>query len=156
MELRARRSFKIKANEKAKALSKYLPQNTTASYLYENGKGQRFYVLAFNALKSEDELYLLNYYRQKHIITAVKWLCGKDLPVVCAKNPRLYTICAENNGKMAVALFNIETDEILKPVIKLDKAYKSVSFINCEGSLDGDTVTLSEIPPYGFCAFETE
>lgn len=148
--------YKITANENAEVLSTFVPSGTTASYLYQNSKGQRFYLLAFNALKSEDESYLLNYYRQKHMISAIKWLCGKDLPMVCLKNPRLYTICAEKDGKTAISLFNIEMDEILKPVIKLDKKYTKISCTGCDGTLDGDTVTLSDISPYGFALIEVE
>ena len=148
--------YKIEANKNANILSTFSPYDTAGSYLYENSKSQRFYVLAFDASKTEDEQYLLSYYRQKHLISSVEWLCGKVLPVICTKNPRLYTICAEKDGKMSVSLFNISVDEIINPVIKLDKTYTKINSTGVIGTVDKNTVTLSEIPPYGYALFEIE
>jgi hypothetical protein len=55
---------------------------------------------------------------------------------------------------MAVALANVFMDEILTPTIRLDKPYKRIRFAGCDGRLDGDTVTLSDLSPYAFAAFE--
>ena len=148
--------YKIEANKNAKALSTFLPCGTVGSYLYENSKKQRFCVLAFDASRTEDEQYLLSYYRQKQLLSAIEWLCGKSLPISCVKNPRLYSICAEKDGKMAVALFNVNVDEIINPVIVFDKEYKKINCITGSGRLDGNTAVLSEISPYGFALIELE
>ena len=34
--------------------------------------------------------------------------------------------------------------------------YNEIRFIGCEGKLEGDKVQLSDISPYGFCAFEVK
>ena len=51
---------------------------------------------------------------------------------------------------------NFFEDYISEPVIKLDKSYSEIKFINCTGKLDGDTVYLSKIQPYEFAAFEVK
>ena len=100
--------------------------------------------------------YYLNYYRQQGIVDAVSWLCGKCLPAVLTKNPYLYIQTAKgNDGSMAVGLFNMNYDEIIDPVITLDKCYSEIEFLNCEGSLKGDKVILSgDIQPYSAVFFE--
>ena len=57
---------------------------------------------------------------------------------------------------MSVVLFNVFEDEILAPQVTLDKAYDSVRVVNGNGTLKADTVTLSDIPPFGFVAFEVK
>ena len=55
---------------------------------------------------------------------------------------------------MAVGLWNFFADPVLSPTVELDNAYASVRCLNCEGTLDGNRVHLSDIPPFGFAAFE--
>ena len=157
---------KIKCSEKAKVLTRFLPDNTPASYIYENEKGFKFYVLAHDAcylngasfhfqnLKCPN--YLVNYYRQKHLVEISEWLGGKKLPAVCLKNPRLYMLTSKNENAMSVLMVNIFPDDVLSPEIKLDKEYKEIKFVNCSGELKGDKVYLSDITPYGFAAFEVK
>ena len=57
---------------------------------------------------------------------------------------------------MAVGLWNCFADDIKKPVVTLDKEYKEIKFINCEGELSGNKVTLSYMKPYSFAAFEVK
>ncbi len=58
---------------------------------------------------------------------------------------------------MTVALYNMHFDEIFTPTITLDKEYSSIRFLNCEGSLKGNTVTLSmDILPYDYAIFEVK
>ena len=63
-------------------------------------------------------------------------------------------IAKKDNNSMTVGLWNIFPDEILKPIIYLDRDYSEISFINCSGRLDGNKVFLSEIAQYGFAGFE--
>lgn len=56
---------------------------------------------------------------------------------------------------MAVGLWNLFPGSVLNPKIDLDGKYTSADFYNCEGTLNGDTITLKEeILPYSF-AFVT-
>lgn len=146
---------KIQCSEKAKVLSVFLPDKTPASYLYENEEGIRFLVLAcdlYNAVDNAD--YTNNYYRQAQLIEAIEWIGEKKFPAVCEKNPNLYLLTSSDGEAMSVALLNIFLDEILNPVIRLNRNYLEIKFVNCSGRLEGDKVYLSEIAPYGFAAFE--
>jgi len=158
---------KIECHEKATVLSRFLPDHSPASYLYENANGMRFFVLALdyyasheNSLsiprcKNPSRNYFNNYYRQADLIRAIEWLCKKPLPASCPKNPNLYLLASKGeNGAMSVALANVHLDDVFSPTVKLDRAYQSVRGVNCTGVLNGDTMTLSDLPPYGFAAFE--
>ena len=63
---------------------------------------------------------------------------------------------ATDGKKMSVLLLNLFPDEITKPKITLDKAYRNAKFVHCSGKLECDVLHLSEIEPYGFAAFEVE
>ena len=65
-------------------------------------------------------------------------------------------VASKNEKAMSVALANIFLDDIYEPVVRLDKEYSEIRFVNCTGRLEGDTVYLSDIPPYGFVAFEVK
>ena len=58
---------------------------------------------------------------------------------------------------MAVALFNMNFDEIIEPVITLDNQYNEIKCLNCKGTLCENKVTLEgEIAPYGGAIFEVK
>jgi len=141
--------------EEVTVLSTFVPTESPAAYTYENEKGQRFYVLAHDLFMSEEcPNYFNNYYRQAQTIEAIEWLCGKKLPATCVKHPNLYILAASDGDKMSVAISNIFMDEVFEPVIQLDRIYREIRFLNCTGILNGDKVILSDIPAYGFIAFE--
>ena len=159
----------IACREQATVISKFLPNGSPASYLYENGDGLRFFVLAYDhyashentlstaSVKNPNTNYFNNYCRQADLIRAIEWLGKKPLPATCPKNPGLYLLTSKDEtGAMSVALCNVHLDDVLQPTIKLDQSYSSARFVNCTGTLNGDTITLSDIPPYGFAAFEVE
>ena len=68
--------------------------------------------------------------------------------------PETELLVRRDENSMAVAVLNIYYDEIIDPVIRLDKAYSHLTCINCTGRLEGDRVLLDTIPPYGFAAFQ--
>lgn len=150
---------KIVCDPKAVPLSYLLPDESIGSYLYENANGQRFMVLAYRADLGTCNNYLNTYSRQEQLIDSVKWLCGKELPAVCTKNPFLYIITSKNHDKtkMSVALFNIFADPIIAPKVVLDSEnYTLVSTANCEANIEHNTVTLSDLPAFGIAAFEVK
>lgn len=154
------KSHKAECKEGIIADSVYLPDNCPASYRYENKTGQRFYVFLTDMYRNDIENcpYFLNYYRQQQLTDGVFWLCGTKLPAVCNKNPYLYIQAAKgNDGSMSIGVYNMNFDEVTEPVIYLDKSYKKIEFVNCEGSLQEDVVTLSrDIPPYSAVFFEVK
>ncbi len=144
-------------SDSAEVLSIFKPDNTTASYRYENAQGQRFLVLGYDAyIHNLNKNYFNNYYRQEQIAKNVEWLCGKKLPAMVFKNPNLYILASKDENSMAVALANVFIDDVLEPIIQLDRKYSEIRFVNCSGRLDGDKVYLSDITPYGFAAFEVK
>lgn len=148
---------KLVCSEKATVLSTYLPDNTPASYLYENEKGLRVCVIAADFYRlSFCPCFYNNYHRQQQLFEAIEYIGRKKFPAVCLKNPCLYTMASKDEEAMSVALFNIFDDEILKPEIRLDREYSSIKFVNCTGELVGDKVYLSELAPYGVAAFEVK
>lgn len=159
-------TYKISCHHKATIKSRYTPDNSPASYCYENASGHRFYVLAFdmfrswllrrNAGTSAFTDYEFNYTRQSDLISAIEWMCGKPLPAVTKKHPNLYVLASKGKKSMAVALANVHLDDVFSPEIRLDRHYSEIRFLNCTGKLDGDRVYIDHIPPYGFAAFEVK
>ncbi|MBO5295384.1 MAG: hypothetical protein J6B71_09110 [Clostridia bacterium] len=126
------------------------------AYRYENADGQRFLVYLYDTLASPFDCGIQRGYLQQGILTEqVEWIARQKLPVTCLGNPDLFVMCKEKDGKMAVALFNCYADSILHPAVKLGEQYQSIRFLNTDGSLCGDTVTLNRpIPAFEFVAFE--
>jgi len=162
---------RIVVNEKAKVLSTYLygaplyaghevEDTSPASYLYENEKGQRFCVLAFDALVSVKAVpslleHFRTYAKTEQLISAIEWVSGKTFPVKCFGNPDLYMMCKEDETTLTVGLWNFSRDKIKVPFITLDRKYSKITPINCKGKLDkkNNTVTLSTLYPFEFCGF---
>ena len=139
---------------RATVYSRYLPDNATASYTYENDNGERFYVLGYDWLYATENVnYMNNYHRQSDLIRAVEWLCGKKLPAIAKKNPRLYILASKDENAMSVLLSNVFLDDVFDCTVQLDKTYSEIEFVNCEGVLERDKVVISSIAPYGVAAF---
>lgn len=131
------------------ASGKLLP----VSYRYENADGQRFLVLNINTRIGNSNL-LFHYERSRQYAENIPWLSGKRLPAYVYGNPALYIQCKSDGNAMAVGLWNFFADTVYEPEIILDKPYSSISFINCNGRLEGDRVYLTDISPFGFAGFE--
>ncbi len=123
---------------------------------YENKNGQRFLIYAYDFDKvRRNTSFMRNYMRQEQLIREYEWLADEKLPATCKKHPDLYIMAKKSENSMAVGLWNIYPDEIFTPVVKLDKIYNNIKFINGKGTLCGDTVIFeSDISAYGFSGFE--
>ena len=90
------------------------------------------------------------------MLDKLEWITrGEKLPAVSSHNPWLYIMAKRGEVSLAVALFNCYQDKVLNPIIKLEREYKHVRFINTAGELLGDTVKLSSpLPAFDFAAFE--
>ena len=147
----------VRCSEKAQVESVFLPGESPASYRYENGEGQRFFVMAYRHYSPGVTFtgnYLRSWCRRRQLAQAVQWLCGKPLPAVLEDAPETSLLVSADERSMAVAVLNLYQDEILEPAIRLDKPYRKLKCVNCTGRLEGDRVHLSTISPYGFAAFE--
>ena len=148
---------RIACSEKAEVLSCFLPDNTPSAYKYENANGQRYLVLAFDYYASEPKNnYFNSYYRQEQLVKGFEWVGGKKLPAKCLKNPNLYMVASRNDDAMTIVMGNVFIDDVLSPVIQLDKPYSEIKFVNCTGRLVGDKVFLDDIAPYAVVAFEVK
>lgn len=157
------KAYEISVNDDAEVLSQFVQiddkgevvRKTPGSYYYKNRDGQQFLVLSyapyetFSSVENEYRGYVYT-----ELINEAVALFGKKLPAYVYGNPDLYMIAKKDNNSMTVGLWNIFPDEILKPIIYLDRDYSEISFINCSGRLDGNKVFLSEIAQYGFAGFE--
>lgn len=153
---------KIVCKEKVKISSVLLPGKDPGVYTYENDNGMKFMVIAgdmqfdMSDPQNADPNYCNNYYRQKQLLDGIEYLCGKKLPAVCEKNPNLYIMAAKSDRSVSILMLNIFADDIIDPVIKLDKEYKKITMVNCNGVLRSAKLYLDDIPAYSFAAFEVE
>lgn len=127
-------------------------------YRYENENGQRFLVCMTDPMaKLYNHEICKGYLMQEAVHKGLEWIAREKMPVACKGNPNLYLLCKRGGKKLAVGLFNCFADAVLEPTVKLDRAYRSIRFVGCEGRLEGDTVYLSNpIPAYEYVAFEVE
>lgn len=154
-------TVKMECDEKAEITSVFLPDNSPASYRYENADGQKFFVLGYDSYRTPAYIvcadYIVDYKRQSQLIEAVEWLEGKPLLAKSLRHPYLYITCYRSgeDGGVAVGLFNAYYDDIYDCKISLGETFSSIKFVNCDGELLGDKVKLKgRITPYGFASFE--
>lgn len=145
--------YDVKLKQGAKVLSTFYYEGieTPAAYLYENSAHQRFMVYGFDL---EDlpchSGALLSYCRGRQLNDCCEWLGGEKMPVICNGHPMLYCICKENESEIAAGYFNYHADEINNAEIKLTSNPSKVQFINCDGEVNGNTVTIRHIKSFGF------
>lgn len=133
------------------------------AYRYENGAGQRFLVFLFEG----DSLFSLNgvsnsgllrnYPVQQVLAETLPWVGRKPLPALCVGNPELYLMCAEENGRLTVALWNCFADPVVNPTVTLGKEYRKLECVGCTATLQGKRVTLtSRLHGFDFAMFSVE
>ncbi len=146
--------------EKAHTLLRVMANGETLPlcYTYENEKGQRFLVWLFHAATVARNSDLTEGYMiQKAMTTGVEWVAKKPLPAKCEKHPKLYMMCSENGKTLTVGLFNCFEDTVFAPTVTLNGTYAKVAdTVNTTATVSGNTVTLTDIPPFCFCAFTVE
>ena len=123
------------------------------SYRYENQDGQRFLVLNINSRINSDAA-LKNYARSRQLAQNIEWLSGKKLPAYSYGHPSLYIQCKEENGNLAVGLWNMFADPVVFPTVELGESYLKIKCVNCKATLENNRVMLDEIVPFGFAFFE--
>ncbi len=150
-------AHKVKLAKGAEVLS-FIEDNgekVPVFYKYTNADGLKFAVFTFDAY-SADETVFRNYERQKQVIDALQWLCGKKLPAVCKGNPDLYILTKQSCNVITVGLWNFFPDRIYDAKIELPGEITVLRLFGAEGKANGSTLTLNEIAPYGFAAAELE
>lgn len=145
--------YELDLEEGADALTFYEGKRRyVGAYRYENAEKQRFLVYAFDGDKTNERTFKM-YSRQREVARMFPWLCGRKLPAACTGNPDTYTICKKSEGALAVGFWNLFADEIPEARFELAEKYASAKWLNCEGTLEGDIVTLKNVPPFSFAGF---
>ena len=127
-------------------------------YRYENENGQRFLVWTYHSATLKRDADVTSAYLTADAMrTGTEWISRRPLPAQCVGNPLLYMMCRKDGDTLSVGLFNAFSDPVLSPEIKLGAAYREVTgAINTSAVIAGDTVTLAELAPFGFCAFSVK
>ena len=145
-------AYSITVHQTAEVLS--TGQDVPLSYRYENANRQRFLVLNFVTDIASRKAYIWKQYaRGRQIVENTPWLSGEKVPACAVGNPGLYLQCKENADSMTVGLWNLHPDPAYAPVVRLAESFGTIEYLNIAGTLEGDRVSLEEIPPYGFAAF---
>jgi hypothetical protein len=127
-------------------------------YRYENAAGQRFLVWMFHAATFARNTDLTQgRLIQSAMADGVEWISKKPLPVRCDGHPQLYVMCRESERTLTVGLFNCFADPILSPTLTLNAEYTAVAdTVNVTAALSGNALTLSDVPPFSFCAVQVK
>ena len=131
------------------------------SYTYENADGERYLVLNTDlgdCAEFCDIGFIRNYFRGRQIADSVEWLSrGKRLPAYTYGNPNIYMMAKEKDGTLSVGIWNFYADIVIEPTVELGEAYSELKILyGGDGRLEADKVKLSDIPAYGFAAFEVK
>ena len=154
---------RVKPKAGAAVLSEWEDENgdrSPAAFSYTNAKGERFLVYAFDVPRVGSRIFpspiglYQSYCRQKQLVEWIRAADPRALPAVCTGYPNLYMIEKEGDGALAVGLWNLFEDTAYSPRLGLNFTPKSVRGVNCTAAIDGDAVTLSDIPPFSFAAVE--
>lgn len=140
----------------AKVESFFFEEETArvGSYTYKNDKGQCFLVFAFDGYNMSEHAFK-QYERGEQIVDAIAEM-GKTLPAVMLGNPDCYMLCKDADESRAVFIGNFFSDECVNTTVTLDGEYKTVEFINCDGVLNGNSVTIDRIEPFASVGFEVK
>lgn len=123
------------------------------SYRYENAQGQKFLVFSFEGCFASEHA-LKQYARGRQLRKAIEWFSGKKLPVSVDEHPDLYMICKADEHEISAMAGNFAEDAIKGASFTLDGEYRNAEFINCRGTLAGNTVTVKEIAPFTCAGFK--
>ena len=140
-------AYGIKTAAGAKICAEY-NDRTPSAFEYINADGNRFLVLNFRA-DSDDERFWRNYRLQK-IVTDFA-----APPVSCIGNPDLYILASKSGDRLSVLLLNISADMIPAPRVRVPSG-KPISFVNCSGTMNGNTLELTPLHAFDHAAFELQ
>lgn len=143
----------LRPKKEAVRITMFSGAQTAWSYHYENPDGQRFLVYPFVAQRVRKTSMLFRcYYKQHQMQNSLTWLRKRPMDVFIPGHPDLYVQTARGENTMVVGLWNFFQDEIFAPHITLGESWNSAEYLNCSGTLEGNVLTLSDLPPFGFAA----
>ncbi len=126
--------------------------DTPVCFRFENAKGQRFLVYAFDAFASRlGWSATRSYCRQAQLAEGLAWAGRRPLAAVCPGHPDLYIQARKGVGEMSLGLWNMSPDPIVNPVVTLDACYQKADCFRCSAVLHCDQLQIQgEIPPFSF------
>ncbi len=147
--------YDIKIKNSAEVLSDIETPNgiLPISYRYENADGNKFLVLNINSRAQMNSNLFRHYERSRQFAEAVEWFSGKKLPAYAYGHPAMYIQCKEDENSLSVGLWNFFADIAINPVVETSEKYAKIEFISGDGTLEGNKVTLEDIPAFGFAGF---
>ncbi|MBR5679723.1 MAG: hypothetical protein IKX19_03650, partial [Clostridia bacterium] len=135
--------------------------DSPAVFRYENPDGARFLVYPIDPAADVGNTFFRSYTRHRELTEQGRWI-GEAyperirIPADCAGNPDLYLMEAVRGNTVVVGLWNLFPDAIEEPVVTLESKPASVRFVGCGGEIDGHTIRLTRIEPFGFAGFAYE
>lgn len=144
-EILRKRGFDVGENPEAGCITRY-----------ENDAGQRFAVADLRSAPIDASRCFRNYDIQRELYEIGEWIGRQPVSAKILDCPDAYIMLAKDDTETAVGVWNVFEDAIDEPVIELADQPKNINFVNCTGTVSGNTVRLSEILPFGFAGFTYE
>ena len=126
------------------------PAGTVKAFRYENGSGERFLIFPFEAKRvCETSMLFRNYAMQSMLIRELSHIRRRPLDAVLTGSPDTYILTKNSENSLAIGIWNFSLDPIYTPKVRLGESWQSAEFVNCTGTLNGGTLELSDIGPFG-------
>ncbi len=127
------------------------------AYRYENAKGQRFLVYAFEAAHSIQaggtHGITRGWCRAAQLRDQLEWLSGREPDAVCTAAPDLYILVKKDADSMTVGVWNFGVDAVFCPQVRLGADWDSLVSVEGKAMMNGRIVTLDDLPAFGFACF---
>ncbi len=127
------------------------------AYRYTNAAGRKFLVYAFVARDSLQtgaiSGIMRGWCRAAQLRSQLAWLAGRTPDAICDAAPDLYMLVKKDADSLTVGLWNFGVDTVFAPVVHLGADWAALEPGAGSAALEGRTVTLGELPAFGFASF---
>ncbi len=132
-------------------------RSAPGAFRYENAQGQRFLVYAFEARhcvqQGAQHGMMRGWCRASQLRRQLEWLSGRAPDAICDAAPDLYMLVKRDARSMSVGLWNFGLDTVFCPRVQLGADWAALLPGQGKSMLNGRTVTLGELPAFGFASF---
>ena len=147
-------AYKVDLAPEAVPLGKGADRRAPPAFVYANAAGEKYMVLPLEAYFNRPGWHR-SYEAGAMLCDGIRRLTGSAIPAFVGGNPDVYVMAKDGpDGTRAVGVFNMSADELVDQEVRMDRSYKTVRFINCQGRLDGDRVRLESVPAWSFAGIE--
>ena len=124
---------------------------------FSNAAGRKFLVYAFVARDSLQtgaiSGIMRGWCRAAQLRSQLAWLAGRTPDAICNAAPDLYMLVKKDADSLTVGLWNFGVDTVFAPVVHLGENWAALEPGAGSAALEGRTVTLGELPAFGFASF---